>query len=57
LWNLNDPAAAVLMKSFYKNIFKTTYKSEALQKAQSKLARNPKTQSPYFWAPFVIYGK
>jgi CHAT domain-containing protein len=57
LWNLNDPAAAVMMKNFYKNIFKTTYKSEALQKAQIKLARSRKTQSPYYWAPFVLYGK
>ncbi|MCA9794794.1 MAG: CHAT domain-containing protein, partial [Candidatus Eremiobacteraeota bacterium] len=31
-------------------------KSAALQTAQLKLLKNPRTASPFYWAPFVILG-
>lgn len=56
LWNVNDQATSLLMKKFYKGTFKKQSKSSALQKSQIKILKNKKTEAPYYWAPFILYG-
>jgi CHAT domain-containing protein len=55
LWEVDDQATGVLMKSFYQNL-KTQGKAEALRNAQTSLMKDPRYIYPYFWAPFVLVG-
>ena len=57
LWLVDDLATAELMKRFYRGILvdgKTP--AAALRAAQRALAADPRWNSPYFWAPFVLQG-
>ncbi|WP_309733155.1 CHAT domain-containing protein [Chamaesiphon sp. OTE_75_metabat_556] len=57
LWSVDDKATEELMVNFYQNLAtKNLNKGESLRQAQQSLLRNPKYQSPYFWAPFVLVG-
>ncbi|HYE75780.1 MAG TPA: CHAT domain-containing protein, partial [Blastocatellia bacterium] len=58
LWNVNDVATALLMKSFYANLQRGMSKSEALRQAKLELLSNQKRawRHPYFWAAFVLVG-
>jgi CHAT domain-containing protein len=58
LWEVNDKAAAEIIKSFYKNIKAGLRKSQALKKARIKfLEKSDMLQShPYYWSTLVIYG-
>jgi len=58
LWPVADESTASLMKAFYKYQMNTERSSlaDALQKAQIDLLRSPRTDSPYYWAPFVLHG-
>ncbi len=57
LWSVDDKATEELMINFYQNLAtKNLNKGESLRQAQQSLLRNPKYQSPYFWAPFVLVG-
>jgi CHAT domain-containing protein len=57
LWSVDDKATEELMINFYQNLAtKNLSKGESLRQAQQSLLRNPKYQSPYFWAPFVLVG-
>jgi CHAT domain-containing protein/tetratricopeptide (TPR) repeat protein len=56
LWNVDDEAAAVFMKYFYR--FLTEGKSPAVALRETKLRMiGSKYASPRFWAPFVLIGK
>ena len=59
LWNVNDSATAVLMKSFYRNLNRNLGKSDALREAKIALLRgeNITWHHPYFWAPFILVGE
>jgi CHAT domain-containing protein len=66
LWKVADQATMMLMEKFYSNMDKGMGKDQALQKAQLDLMQeNFRTESgkeyscahPFFWAPFVLYGK
>jgi CHAT domain-containing protein len=54
MWQVNDPATAALMKSFYQYWLSNNDKYRALLLA----ARDVKAKypDPYYWAPFVLFG-
>ncbi len=57
LWKVDDAATAELMKDFYRLMFVEHLKPvAALRAAQLKISQQPRWQSPYFWAGFVIQG-
>ena len=58
LWNVNDAATAVLVRSFYAQLNRGISKPEALRQAKLHLlfGSNPTWRRPYFWAPFVLVG-
>jgi CHAT domain-containing protein len=59
LWNVNDSATAMLMRSFYLNLRRGLSKNEALRQAKLSLLRSsqPSWHHPYFWAAFVLEGQ
>jgi len=57
LWKVDDEATAALMKLFYTKMLKFGVKPDAaLRMSQMELARQPRWQSPYYWAAFVVQG-
>lgn len=58
LWKVDDDATAELMGHFYQGIFrKRLTPAAALRFAQLEMAKQPRWQSPYYWAGFVIQGQ
>jgi CHAT domain-containing protein/tetratricopeptide (TPR) repeat protein len=58
LWKVDDEATAELMRHFYAALFKKGMTpAAALRDAQLELSRQPRWQSPYYWAGFVIQGQ
>jgi CHAT domain-containing protein len=58
LWKVDDDATAEFMKHFYESIFqKGMTPAAALREAQIAMWQQPRWQSPYYWAAFVIQGK
>jgi CHAT domain-containing protein len=58
LWKVDDEATAELMKHFYAALLqKGMTPAAALRDAQLELAKQPRWQSPYYWAGFVIQGQ
>lgn len=57
LWPVEDDAAKTLMEALYSGLSNDALsKTEALRLAQIKLIRNPESNHPFFWAPFVLIG-
>lgn len=58
LWKVDDFQTANLIKQFYAQL-KTdgNNKLGALQTAQIALATRPESTHPFFWSPFVLYGR
>ncbi len=58
LWQVNDDATAELMKRFYQNMLgeQKLQPAAALRAAQLEIRRDPRWQSPYYWAAFVLQG-
>lgn len=57
-WKVADESTSQLMISFYDYLIQSgdgNY-SWALMMAKKVLIANPKTASPYYWAPFVLIG-
>jgi len=58
LWKVDDAATAELMKRFYGGLFgKRLTAAAALREAQLGMSQEPRWQSPYYWAGFVIQGR
>jgi CHAT domain-containing protein len=55
LWNLDDAAAADLMKTFYVEMAKGKSEGAALREAKRALKRDPDHQRPYYWASLQLY--
>jgi CHAT domain-containing protein len=55
LWEVDDQATGILMKSFYHNLTRRG-KAEALRRAQVALMKDPRYVYPYYWAPFILVG-
>ena len=54
LWNVDDEATAILMKSFYLHLQEGMGKAEALRQAQVEVREEH--PSPFYWAAFVLSG-
>lgn len=58
LWKVDDFQTANLMKQFYARLKQDgNNKLAALQTAQIALATHPESTHPFFWSPFVMYGR
>ncbi|MEJ0035667.1 MAG: CHAT domain-containing protein [Gammaproteobacteria bacterium] len=57
LWLVDDRATAALMSRFYRALLvEKRSPAQALRIAQDELASQPRWQSPYYWAGFVLQG-
>jgi tetratricopeptide (TPR) repeat protein len=56
LWKVTDASTAELMKQFYGNLRTGMSTANALQQAKQRLASDPKTAWPFYWAPFILTG-
>lgn len=58
LWKVDDVATAEFMQTFYEGMLGEAHlpPPEALRAAQLKMMNDPRWQSPYYWAAFVIQG-
>jgi CHAT domain-containing protein len=57
LWTVNDPASALLISEFYRQLENPSVsKAKALQQAQLKLIQDPRYRHPGYWSPFLLIG-
>jgi CHAT domain-containing protein len=57
LWKVDDQATAELMEHFYANMLEKGMRpAEALRLAQNTLRKDPRWQSPHYWAGFTFQG-
>jgi CHAT domain-containing protein len=57
LWKVDDQATADLMEYFYANMLEKGMRpAEALRLAQNTLRKDPRWQSPHYWAGFTFQG-
>lgn len=57
LWFVNDPASAVLVSEFYRELQDPAQsKAKALQQAQLELMKDRRYRHPTYWAPFLLIG-
>lgn len=59
LWKVNQSSAAELMRLFYDKHYTANgkmTKAQALREAVLNVKGTPGFESPYHWAPFVLYG-
>jgi CHAT domain-containing protein len=59
LWKVNQTSAAQLMRQFYDRLPNSSgriHRAEALRQAALWVRTQPGYESPYHWAPFVLYG-
>jgi CHAT domain-containing protein len=59
VWPVNDKVTAEFMVTFYRLMLSGRGMSAtaALKEAQTRMLKDKRWQSPYFWAPFVIQGE
>ncbi|MGI8997186.1 MAG: CHAT domain-containing protein, partial [Pyrinomonadaceae bacterium] len=58
LWKVDDVATAELMKRFYQKMLRDHLRpAAALRAAQVEMWRQPRWQSPYYWAAFQLQGE
>jgi CHAT domain-containing protein len=58
LWRVNDEATAAMMKHFYRAMFSMGRSpAAALRSAQTAMRGDPRWNSPYYWAGFVLQGE
>ncbi|HEV3059262.1 MAG TPA: CHAT domain-containing tetratricopeptide repeat protein [Vicinamibacterales bacterium] len=55
-WRVSDVSTATGMVAFHQQLRRGTAKDRALQQAMLKVAANPATSHPYYWAPFILVG-
>jgi CHAT domain-containing protein len=55
-WRIADEASAELMIAFHENLQGGLAKDEALRRAMLKIASEPETSAPYFWAAYFLVG-
>lgn len=52
LWNVDDNATALMMKTFYQELVKTNSKHQAFRKAQNAVREF--YEEPYYWTAFIV---
>jgi CHAT domain-containing protein len=55
-WRVSDRSTATGMVAFHQQLRKGLPKDEALRLAMRRVAGDPATADPYYWAPFVLFG-
>jgi CHAT domain-containing protein/Tfp pilus assembly protein PilF len=55
-WRVSDRSTARLMVAFHESLRAGVSKDEALRRAMVKVAKDPTTADPYFWAAFLLVG-
>ncbi|MFT5431683.1 MAG: CHAT domain-containing protein [Myxococcota bacterium] len=56
LWQVDDESTRDLMIGYYKRLKSGTGRSESLRQAQLRLASDPQSEHPFFWASFITSG-
>lgn len=58
LWKVSDNSTSTLMQNFYKNSLKNKDRDyvTGLQAAKTTMINSPNS-NPFYWAPFVLWGK
>jgi len=57
LWDVRDQATSKLMSEFYEKMLRGGLRpAAALRAAQLMLLKDPRWQSPYYWAGFTLQG-
>jgi tetratricopeptide (TPR) repeat protein len=56
LWPVDDIATLRLMRRFYDELAAKRTVAEALRRARERLASEPQTAHPFYWAGFVVVG-
>ena len=56
LWEVNDPATASLMTTFYEILRAGADKAQALRQAMTRIETEAKWTHPYDWGAFVLLG-
>ena len=57
LWNINDRSTASLMKGFYSNLIRESYRARALQESKLAMIGEDNIYShPYYWSPLILIG-
>jgi len=57
LWRVEDRATADLMNRFYQDLASGEPARSALAAAQREMLDDPATESPFYWAGFVLVGE
>jgi CHAT domain-containing protein len=58
LWKVDDAGTAELMKTFYRKMFREQMRpAAALRAAKVEMSRDPRWNSPYYWAAFQLQGE
>jgi len=55
-WRVSDASTAELMVAFHEKLRAGQAKDEALRKAMAKVAGDPATAHPFYWAGFLLVG-
>jgi CHAT domain-containing protein len=55
LWNIDDESTSKLMTRFYDSWRSGAHKSKALSNAMK--AVREEHPNPFYWAPFLLFGK
>jgi len=56
LWSIDDKSTSVFMRHFYQLLLGGKPPAEALQETRVFMLRETEYRSPYYWAPFVLFG-
>ena len=56
MWPVDDRAAALIMRSFYKHLADAEPVATALRHAQLETARSSQYADPFYWAGFTVVG-
>jgi CHAT domain-containing protein len=58
LWKIDDEPTVDLMAAFYREVLRGRQSpAAALRSAQLRMRRDGRWRSPYYWAPFAVYGE
>jgi len=56
MWPISDEEAALMMEEFYASYATNADASSALARARRAMRATPRTDDPFFWSSFVLYG-
>ena len=57
LWNVDDASTRTLMLAYYARLLRREDRVTSLYQAARELRATPAHHAPWFWAPFLVYGR